>query len=666
MSDSAQPEAREFMSSDAASAPPAGGATAAAQRQQTRRETRRWWIKLIVQPLLLLACGAILIVALGLAQRLGFISAGGGERVHHDSRSDSDARYICPMMCTPPQAEPGRCPVCAMELVPAAPPGGSDSRSIAIDPAARRVANIRTAAVTSISMTRTIRAIGELHYDEGALKTISAYVDGRLDRLYADYTGVVVNRGDPLALLYSPRLYSSQVELLLAKKTRDDARPSTVARSILSGGDLYRSAKERLLLLGMTDAQIDDLEQAGEANSRLQLCAPISGTVIEKLAFEGQYVKEGDVIYRLGDLSNVWLLLQLFPEDAAAVRYGQKVEAEVQSLPGQRFNGRVAFISPSVDPQTRTVAVRVVMPNDEGTLRVGDFARATLDVPLSAGKQSPVYDRELAGKWMSPRHPHYVADSPGTCPICGDDLVPAAKFGFVAEPIAASEALVVPRDAVLMAGDHSVLYVETEPGRFEIRRVVLGPSCGDKLVILSGVERGEPVATRGNFLIDSQMQLAGNPSLIDPTKGDAMRDDAMSAELIAALSSLSPEDRALAQRQRICPVAGYPLGSMGPPQKVAVNGESVFICCEGCRERLLAEPDKYLTKLVAKRGEKPTSEPPTEPPSAAARMDLPPIGVPQIVEPEEHDAGAVPEETTRTDAAPAARRVSELPQEGPR
>ena len=255
------------------------------------------------------------------------------------------------MMCTPPQAEPGRCPVCAMELVPAISNGGaSDSRSIQIDPAARRVANIRTVAVSSTSMTRTIRAIGELNYDEGTLKTISAYVDGRLDRLYADFTGVVVKKGDQLALVYSPRLYSGQVELLLAKKSRDNSRASTLARVVQSNGELYASARERLILLGMTEMQIAHLEASGEADSRMHLCAPISGTVIEKMAVEGQYVKEGDAIYQLADLSTVWLMLRLFPEDAATIRYGQKVEAEVQSLPGREFSGRVAFIDPQSIP----------------------------------------------------------------------------------------------------------------------------------------------------------------------------------------------------------------------------------------------------------------------------------------------------------------------------
>lgn len=600
------------------------------QSETGHAKGRRWWIRLFLQPVLFLACGAILLTGLGVAQRSGFISAGGGGGHTHESSGNISTRYICPMMCTPPQAQPGRCPVCAMELVPATTGGGtSDSRSIHIDPATRRIANIRTVAVASQPVTRTIRAIGELRYDEGTLKTISAYVDGRLDRLYADYTGVVVKQGDHLALLYSPRLYSGQFELLLAKKTREKGRSAKLPGVSESNDDLYKSAKERLILLGMTEMQIEHLEEAGEANSRMHLCAPNSGTVIEKLAVEGQYVKEGDAIYKLADLTTVWLMLRLFPEDAATVRYGQKVSTEFQSLPGRTFAGRVAFIDPNVDPKTRTVGVRVVMPNPDGLLRVGDYAKATIDVPLGGSQQSLAYDPELANKWISPRHPHVIADAAGDCPVCGVELVPAAQFGFTNDPGVQDEALVVPRDAVLMAGNNSVLYVETDPGRFEIRRVVLGASVGDQIVIRSGLKLGEHVATRGNFLIDSQMQLAGNPSLIDPTKLEVNGTDEMSPAMLAALSVLSAGDRELVEQQEICPVAEHRLGSMGTPSKIDVKGTPVFICCEGCRESLLRDPNKYLAKLASR----PKKDSVHDRSSHLPPMDLPPIGVPQIDEP---------------------------------
>jgi len=188
---------------------------AASQRKQ---ETRHWWIRLLVQPVLFLLCGALLIAGLGVAQQMGFITAGGGGHSHGSALSKA-IKYICPMMCTPPQSEPGRCPVCDMELVPAtSDSSNSDPRAVHIDPAARRIANIQTATVQSLPLTHTIHSVGELSYDEGNLKTLSAYVDGRIERLYADFTGVEVKQGDHLAYVYSPLLYSSQVELLLAKK----------------------------------------------------------------------------------------------------------------------------------------------------------------------------------------------------------------------------------------------------------------------------------------------------------------------------------------------------------------------------------------------------------------------------------------------------------------
>lgn len=606
------------------------------QRRRLKTEARRWWLRLFVQPLIFLSGIFLLIAALGITQRFGWISAE-RPKATGGATADESVSYICPMMCTPPQTEPGRCPVCAMELVPATSGGGSGgSRTIQIDPVARRVAHIQTAAVKRTHVTRTVRAIGELNYNEGTMKTIAAYVDGRIEGLFADYTGVVVGRGDQLALVYSPRLYSGQVEFLLAKRARDESRTSTLSRVVQSSSGLYESARQRLIEFGMTETQIEELQQSGEANSRLHLFAPISGTVIEKLAVEGQYVKEGQAIYRLADLSTLWLMLRLFPDDATAMRYGQKVEATVQSLPGKTFAGRVAFVDPNVDPATRTVGIRVVIPNLDGALRVGDFARAAVHVSLPAfgDSPSPIYDEELANKWISPRHPHIIETAPGVCPICGIALVPASQFGFTDDPEAGGFNLTVPRNAVLMAGNNSVIYVEVEPGRFEIRPVTLGPSSDDQIVVLDGVKEGERVATRGNFLIDSQMQLAGNPSLIDPTKATVAPEDVSSPEVLEALAQLSEEDRTLAERQRICPVTKYPLGSMGTPPKVDIDGRIVFICCEGCREALINDVEKYMRVLEEGQESEAEELAPDLPPMDVPMFELPPIGVPELVEPE--------------------------------
>ena len=498
-----------------------------------------WWLKLVLQPLLLLLFISMAFAGLGVVQRFGWLSSNtAGTAADEHTEHAGAASYICPMMCTPPSSKPGRCPVCGMELVPAAKQAGStDGRSVVIDAAARRVAGIETVDVRSTAARRTIEGIGRLDYDEGGRKTLAAYVDGRIEKLFADSTGVVVSRSDTLAVLYSPQLYSAQVELLLAREASIQSRGGSLPRVASVNESLSRSSRQRLVELGMSDPQIAALEASGTAESRLELVAPMSGTVIKKAVVEGQYVSEGDTIYELADLSSVWLMLELFPEDAAFLTYGVRVQAEVQSLPGRLFDGRVTFVDPVVDPRTRTVGVRVVLPNDEGSLRIGDFARASLEVPL--GGSEALYDPELAGRWISPRHPHITAAEPGSCPICGVQMVSATSLGFTDNPALAGEVLVVPRDAVLMAGSSSVVYVETEPGRFEIRSVVLGPVVDDDVVVAEGLAAGEAVARKGNFLIDSQMQLMGNASLIDPTRAEATAEEVQPSVLIK-LEDLPP------------------------------------------------------------------------------------------------------------------------------
>lgn len=427
--------------------------------------------------------------------------------------SAAEERYICPMMCTPPQTEPGKCPVCAMDLVKASAGSGGNGRSVSIDAAARRILGIRTAPVTSENVFREVRTIGRIEYDEERVATIAAYVDGRLEELVAEYVGIEVGKGDPLATLYSPGLYSAQVEYLSSLNT-----PALNALAV-DGEDLSNVARDNLAELGMTAEQIEALQRTGKAEKRLRIASPIGGTVITKHKVEGDYVKTGEPIYRVADLSMVWLMLDLYPSDAAAVRFGQQVEAEIASLPGEIYTGRVAFVDPLVDEKTRTVAVRVEMSNFDGRLKPGDYATATIRVPAVPRVQ--VYDPALAGMWISPMHPQIIRQDAGKCPICGMDLVPTSDLGYSEEPLPDQAVTVVPRSAVLMAGDNSVVYVEVQPGVFELRKVALGSMTRDKAVIESGLEIGESVATDGNFLIDSQMQLAGNPSLMDPSKTES-------------------------------------------------------------------------------------------------------------------------------------------------
>jgi Cu(I)/Ag(I) efflux system membrane fusion protein len=415
------------------------------------------------------------------------------------------------------QPTPGRCPICGMELVPAASAGADlDELAVKIEPAQRRLANIQTAQAEEAPLEDTIQTVGALAIDESRQATISAYVDGRLERLFADYTGVEINKDDHLAVIYSPQLFAAQVEYVESLRALGTAGGLPAVRQ--APETLASNTRQRLREYGMTDSQLAELEASKRPQSRLTIYAPQGGTVVEKLAVEGNYVKAGDPVYRIAELSTVWLMLELFPEDATRIRFAQRVEAVVQSVPGERLPGRVAFIDPTVDPRTRTVGVRVELKND-GRLRPGDYAEAFITLPI--GPRGKVYDTDLAGKWISPMHPQVISDKPGQCSICGMELVPTSRYGFADEPVPPPTSLYVPRSAVLLAGGNSVVYVETQPGLFKIRPVTVGPILRDKIVILEGLSAGESVATSGNFLIDSQMQLAGKPSLIDPTRAMA-------------------------------------------------------------------------------------------------------------------------------------------------
>lgn len=492
-------------------------ASGAASAPQPSAKSLTWWLSRLLTVGMFFIAGVLLIAVLGLAQRVGWVSAS-SQSTATTSQGDSEQTFTCPMHPQIRQPGPGRCPICGMELVPATASGADlDELAVTIQPAQRRLANIETMEATKKPVAATIRTIGLIKIDESRQATIASYINGRVERLFADYTGVVVQKGDHLAVVYSPQLYSAQVEYVEARQTFGRQGGASLPAVREAQRKLAANSRQRLVELGMTEEQLSELDASSEPKSRLTIYAPIGGTVIEKLAEEGKYLSAGEPIYRIANLTTVWLMLELYPEDASGIRFGQTVQAELTSLPGRTLTGRVAFIDPRVDESNRTVGVRVEFANQEGELRPGDYAQASIEVPI--GPRGEVYDAALAGKWISPMHPQIIRDAPGFCPICGMELVPTSRYGYSDTPVTREESLTIPRSALLTAGAHSVVYVETEPGRFELRNVELGPILKNEAVVLSGVEPGEKVATSGNFLIDSQMQLAGKPSLIDPTRG---------------------------------------------------------------------------------------------------------------------------------------------------
>jgi Cu(I)/Ag(I) efflux system membrane fusion protein len=254
--------------------------------------------------------------------------------------------------------------------------------------------------------------------------------------------------------------------------------------------------------------------------THLTINAPISGTVIHKKALEGMYVKMGDQIYTIADLSRVWLYLDIYEYDLAWIKYGQMVEVTTEAYPGEVLEGRIVFVDPFLDEKTRTVKVRVNVPNPEGTLKPGMYANAYIKVKVGTGGQVEMAD--LAGKYIGPMHPEIVQDKPGKCPICGMDLVQVGgaigmmastkpELGIKSNP---KGILSIPRSAVLDTGPRKLVYVEVDKGKYAPREIRLGPLAGEYYPVIAGLEPNERVVTSGNFLIDSQMQLAGKPSLM--------------------------------------------------------------------------------------------------------------------------------------------------------
>ena len=427
--------------------------------------------------------------------------------------------YTCPMHPNIKQNEAGTCPICGMDLVPLEVNETTDNmseESIKIPKATRRLAGIETEKVDETVAFQKLRAVGFIDFDEGRVSTIAAYVDGRIEKLYANYTGVKVKKDEHLAEFYSPELYSAQVEYIQAGDSLSKMQGAQLENTLSTQRSLLLNAERKLKELGMSKTQIRMLKKTRKAKSRLILDSPTSGTVIEKNVMEGTYVNSGQIIYKVADLSSVWLLLDMFPEETTYLKYGLKVTANIRSAPDRHFEGRVSFISPVIDRKTRTVRVRVEIPNSKGILRPGDFADASILVPVgNNGVGTKTYDKNLAGKYIAPMHPQEISDKPGKCPICGMEMIPAAEFGYSENIQDLEKVITVPRNAILSVGEGHVVFVENEPDRFVLREIVMGPIVeGNRVVVIKGLKIGDTVASSGVFLIDSQMQLSGKTSLI--------------------------------------------------------------------------------------------------------------------------------------------------------
>lgn len=452
----------------------------------------------------------ILLGACALAFLLGRFSRSSSEEdphAGHNHGSEAQAEttiWTCSMHPQIQQPEPGDCPICGMDLIPLTDDGDDPGpRAMQMSESSLALADIETEQVKRNLAERETRLVGRLEVDPTRERNLTARFPARLETLYVNFDGITVKQGDHLAEVYSPELFAAQSELLTAHRHDPDST-------------MTRAAREKLRLWDLLPEQIDAIVQNSKARDRMEINAPIGGIVVKKHVKEGDYLQTGQPLFRIADLSVLWLQLEAYESDLLWLRYGQKVSFSVEAFPGESFEGTIAFIEPEVDQRTRTVQVRVNVPNPNERLKPGMLARGTVKSALA--EDGSAVDPDLAGKWISPMHPEVVKDGPGPCDVCGMDLVPAESLGYSGSDEVVKP-LMIPASAVLQTGKRSVVYVrrpDTERPTFEGREIVVGPKAGDHFVVMEGLTEGEEVVTRGAFKIDSALQIVAKSSMMNP------------------------------------------------------------------------------------------------------------------------------------------------------
>ena len=407
----------------------------------------------------------------------------------------STTRWTCSMHPQIKLPKPGLCPICNMPLIPLKMQD-SDSgslRQLTVSENARRLMDIETSPVERKFVPVEIGMVGKIDYDETRLKYITAWIPGRLDKVHVDYTGVMVKKGHHMVELYSPELLGAQEELLQAIEAVKGLADSDIGIVRETTEATLAAAREKLRLWGLKPEQIAEIEKTGKVSDHITIYAPSGGIVIHKNAQQGMYVRTGTRIYTIADLTWVWVRLDAYESDLTWLRYGQKVEFTTEAYPGRTFIGTITFIDPILTQTSRTVKVRVNVPNPKMLLKPGMFVRAVVKSRFAtAGK---VIDPALAGKWICPMHHEVVKDAAGECDICRMDLVPAESIGFVGrEPEEADAPLVIPTSAALLtggrkAGSRAVVYLEIDPSLLHVTSVTSWPAM--PVVIRKGLAAGK-------------------------------------------------------------------------------------------------------------------------------------------------------------------------------
>src|SRR5680860_257971 len=381
-----------------------------------------------------------------------------GEHAHGMEKGEPQM-WTCSMHPQIMLPEPGDCPICGMDLIPAEQSaGGLTTDQFKMTENALALANIQTTMVGGSRIEdNTLLLSGKVMENEELNAVQVSYFAGRIEKLYVNFTGEQVNRGQLLATIYSPELVSAQQELLTTASLKE-SQPA-----------LYKAVRNKLKLWKLSEKQINSIETSGQVKENFPVYATVSGTVTEKMAQEGDYIKQGQPLYKIANLSSVWAMFDAYENQISSLKEGQEIQIATNAYPAKEFSAKISFIDPVLNTASRTVMIRTVLPNKEGLFKPGMFVQGKVKGITNDG----------------------------------------------------NETIVVPQSAVLWTGERSVVYVKAKEDEpiFELREVKLGKSRGDQYEILEGLQNGEQIVTQGTFTVDAAAQLKGKKSMMSPEGG---------------------------------------------------------------------------------------------------------------------------------------------------
>jgi len=377
------------------------------------------------------------------------------EEHDHSQEMIQGQMWTCSMDPQVMQPEPGACPICGMDLIPAeSEVNGLAIGEFKLTKNAMALANIRTTKVgLGDSGDNTLKLSGKIKENEKALETQASYFAGRIEKLFVNFEGEEVRRGQKLATIYSPDLVSAQQELITAASLKE-SQPA-----------LYKAVRNKLKLWKLSEDQIRQIENSGMVRENFPVYANVSGTVTEIMVKAGDYVEQGSPMFKIANLSSVWAVFDAYENQVSLLKEGQKIDIVTKAYPDTKFDAKISFIGSVLDSGTRTIEVRAVLQNTKGQLKPGMFVAGTLEV-VSKMK---------------------------------------------------NEMIVIPESAVLWTGERSVVYVKTDPENptFEMREIFIGDLITEGYIVLSGLVNGEEIVVNGTFTVDASAQLKGKKSMMN-------------------------------------------------------------------------------------------------------------------------------------------------------